>query len=135
MSGPTEGVTYPLKVEKKRKQSSVIVIEAPFDEENTERRGTVEKKRDGRTLLSLPKGYNGVAAIDFGLTSFVSSGEREFVTFEAEDYDCDELLLLFDGKSFVLRPVTRRVKAVREIPGKAVSVFFLCFLFQLGLCS
>ena len=101
---PTPNLTYPLVIEaapssKKRKKDApkLIVVSAPFDEEN-ERNGSLERKND-RTLLSLP------------------SGENDFAVFEAEDENVQECVLLFDGKRFVLRHVERQVKAKKQIQG------------------
>ncbi len=96
-----DGFAYPVTIEsKKRKvadQKPLVVVEAPFERGNN-RKGLLEHRDGGRTVLSVPEGGG------------------TFATYEAEEVRPeDEYLLLFDGTRFWLRRVAREVRAKREL--------------------
>jgi hypothetical protein len=106
MSHWLEGVSYPLIIEgnKKRKKEGpkLVAIEAQF-ERDQERKGCLDEK--GR--LTLPV------------------GESHFSVFETSAEECqDACALLFDGKGFVLRPISRKIIVKREIEGKNKKPLF-----------
>ncbi len=92
-----DGFSYPLTIESKKRKQTLVMVEAPFEPKNN-RKGLLEKKPDGRTVLSVPEGGG------------------TFVVYEAEDSkpEC-ECVLLFDGSRFWLKQVTREVRAKREL--------------------
>jgi hypothetical protein len=97
----TDGFSYPVSIESKKRKLTdhkpLVLVEAPFEPGN-KRKGLLEQREGGRTVLSVPEGGG------------------TFATYEAEDVrPDDEYLLLFDGSRFFLRRVTREVRAKREL--------------------